>query len=95
MRIASSLDQNGYALITGFTQSFLTPSLLASVGLRVMHASIPSSETNGLESGFGRFHVFVLKRLGDDDKTATQNGIDECSDFLRRVMMTGAAATIT
>jgi hypothetical protein len=93
--MSSSLDQNGYALITGFTQSFLTPSLLASVGLRVMHASIPSSETNGLDSGFGRFHVFVLKRLGDDDKTATQNGIDECSDFLRRVMMTGAAATIT
>ena len=62
-KMASTLDHdNGYIIITGFTQSFLNPIMIDNAGLEVLHGSLPSVEAGGLESGFKRFHMFVLAK---------------------------------
>ena len=64
-KMASTLDHNnGYIIVTGFTQSFLNPVMIDNAGLEVLHGSLPSVEAGGLESGFKRFHMFVLARKG-------------------------------
>ena len=52
-KMASTLDHdNGYIIVTGFTQSFLNPVMIDNAGLEVLHGSLPSVEAGGLESGF-------------------------------------------
>ena len=63
--MAASLKRGGFMIITGFTQSFLHPVLLHKLQLRVLQGSLPSNEAGGLESGFQRFHMFVLVKDGD------------------------------
>ena len=54
-KMASTLDHdNGYIIVTGFTQSFLNPVMIDNAGLEVLHGSLPSVEAGGLESGFKR-----------------------------------------
>ena len=62
--MASSLTGEGIIIITGFTQSRLEPKLLDACRLEVVEASVPSPEAGGLESGFSRFHFFVLRKRG-------------------------------
>ena len=52
----------GRLLITGFTQSFLRPRLFEDLRLDVELASVSSDEVDDLASGFGRFHVFLLRK---------------------------------
>merc|ERR1712232_440445 len=40
--LASTLAQGGHIVVTGFTQSFLTPQLMRTCGLDVIRASVPS-----------------------------------------------------
>jgi len=63
--MASSLKPDGCMVITGWTQSFLHPAMIARAGLKVVRGSISSEETQGkLESAFSRFHLFVLEKEG-------------------------------
>ena len=65
--LASALAPGGEgrAVVTGFTTSFLTPALLRAAGLAVdAAASVPSEWVAGLETGWGRFHMWVLRRVG-------------------------------
>ena len=48
--------------MTGFTTSFLTPTLLVNAGLKVLHASLSSELADGLENDTGRFQFFVLQK---------------------------------
>eukprot|EP00943_MAST-04B_sp_MAST-4B-sp1_P003421 g3421.t1 len=60
--MVNSLGTAGFLIITGFTQSFLTPKMIYEAGCEVVHGSLPTIETAGLESGFKRFHMFILKK---------------------------------
>lgn len=68
LSLTKSLKYGGHILITGFTQSFLHPALIEKSGLRVVQASVPSTETGELESGFGRFQMFVLLKSETPEK---------------------------
>ena len=48
--------------VTGFTQTFLRPRLFEDLRLDVELASVSSDEVDDLASGFGRFHVFLLRK---------------------------------
>ena len=65
--MVASLAPEGVMIVTGYTQSRLEPKLLDTCGLEIVEASVPSLEAGGLESGFARFHLFVLR------KTETRN----------------------
>jgi hypothetical protein len=60
--MTNSLVTAGFLIITGFTQSFLTPKMIYEAGCEVVHGSLPTIESAGLESGFKRFHMFILKK---------------------------------
>ena len=49
----------------GVHDELLTPSLLRAAGLRVLHASLPSSRAGGLETDYGHFHMWVLELTGE------------------------------
>ena len=69
--MSESLDTNGIIVITGYTQTFLTPQILDRIGFKIIRGSLPSREAGGLESGFGRFHMFVLEKVN----TMQNNGV--------------------
>ena len=83
LRMVDSMSGDGRVVITGYTQTWLTPQILRRCGLRVLRGSIPCNESNGLESGFGRFHMFVLEREWVSDP--------EKEDRLLRSVMLGDA----
>jgi hypothetical protein len=91
--MAASLSPGGVIIITGFTQSFLHPRMIQACGLEVVRASVPSGEAGGLESGFGRFHMFVLRKKGraiassGERKGGEKSGIVTRSDALRQLMI--------
>ena len=61
--MSNSIGATGFLVITGYTQSFLSPKMIDEAGLEVVHGSVPTVETAGiLESGFKRFHMFILKK---------------------------------
>ena len=61
--MSNSIGATGFLVITGYTQSFLSPKMIDDAGLEVAHGSVPTVETAGiLESGFKRFHMFILKK---------------------------------
>ena len=49
-------------VVTGFTQSYINPALLARHGLEVCRGSVSTDAVGGLSSGFGRFHLLALRR---------------------------------
>ena len=69
--MSESLTTNGIIVITGYTQTFLTPQILDRIGFKIIRGSLPSREAGGLESGFGRFHMFVLEKVN----TMQNNGV--------------------
>ena len=69
--MSESLANNGIIVITGYTQTFLTPQILDRIGFKIIRGSLPSREAGGLESGFGRFHMFVLEKVN----TMQNNGV--------------------
>ena len=69
--MSESLATNGIIVITGYTQTFLTPQILDRIGFKIIRGSLPSREAGGLESGFGRFHMFVLEKVN----TMQNNGV--------------------
>ena len=69
--MSESLVTNGIIVITGYTQTFLTPQILDRIGFKIIRGSLPSREAGGLESGFGRFHMFVLEKVN----TMQNNGV--------------------
>ena len=84
--MAASLHSNrkynagAILVVTGYTQTFLTPQMLRESGLKIVQGSLPSSEANGLVSGFGRFHMFVLEK--------DEGGHREKEDgYLRSIML--------
>ena len=83
-------------IITGFTQSFLHPRLLHKLHLRVLQGSLPSNEAGDLESGFGRFHMFVLvKDAGSSDSGDLGSGCEGANFLSQKVLrqfMLGIAA---
>ena len=69
--MSESLATNGIIVITGYTQTFLTPQILDRIGFKIIRGSLPSREAGGLESGFGRFHMFVIEKVN----TMQNNGV--------------------
>jgi ubiquinone/menaquinone biosynthesis C-methylase UbiE len=62
LQMSRVLKPGGFMVITGFTTTFFTPSLLAKANLKVHHASMPSVEASGLETDVGLFHMWVLEK---------------------------------
>ena len=67
--MAASLQPGGIAVITGFTQSYLHPIMINEAGFDVLQGSVGVAESQGLESCFGRFHLFVLRKRHQMDHT--------------------------
>eukprot|EP00946_MAST-07B_sp_MAST-7B-sp1_P002571 g2571.t1 len=91
--MVASLKHGGFMVITGFTQSFLHPRLLQQLNLRVVQGSLPSNEAGDLESGFQRFHMFVLFNEGSSDEDsckAVRHESTENERFLRQFMLGSA-----
>jgi hypothetical protein len=84
--MASSLCSNNknsasaVIVITGYTQTYLTPQMIRECGLKIKKASVPSHEASGLCSGFGRFHMFVLEK---DEREYPENH----DGILRSIML--------
>ena len=68
--LATSLRPGGVMVITGFTISFLTPTLIHNAGLMVEHASLPSSQVEGLDIDSGRFHLWILRKKSNAGEKA-------------------------
>ena len=60
--VANLLKPTSLFVVTGFTQSYLNPALLARHGLEVVRGSVSTDAVGGLSSGFGRFHLLALRR---------------------------------
>ena len=60
--VANVLKPTSLFVVTGFTQSYLNPALLARHGLEVRRGSVSTDAVGGLSSGFGRFHLLALRR---------------------------------
>lgn len=60
--LAAKLRPGGCLVITGLAQTILHPRLVDDAGLVVERASVSSDEAGGLASGFGRFHLWVLRK---------------------------------
>uniref|UniRef100_A0A7S3ZK44 Methyltransferase domain-containing protein n=1 Tax=Pelagomonas calceolata TaxID=35677 RepID=A0A7S3ZK44_9STRA len=60
--VAALLKPTSLFVVTGFTQSYLNPALLARHGLEVRRGSVSTDAVGGLSSGFGRFHLLALRR---------------------------------
>ena len=84
--MASSLTTGGIMIITGYTQSRLQPKLIASCGLEILGGStVPSLEAGGLESGFSRFHLFVLRK--SENRDAPDRAVANKESTLRTLML--------
>ena len=99
--MTASLAPGGFLVVTGFTQSYLHPQLFVELGLRLRQASLPSEEACGLESGFGRFHLFVLDKPGVGVAAGAAAGAEEAEhrkahleSGLRQAMLSGGAAAV-
>ena len=60
--VAALLKPTSLLVVTGFTQSYINPALLARHGLEVRRGSVSTDAVGGLSSGFGRFHLLALRR---------------------------------
>ena len=60
--VANVLKPTSLLVVTGFTQSYINPALLARHGLEVRRGSVSTDAVGGLSSGFGRFHLLALRR---------------------------------
>ena len=64
-KLARSLAPGGTLVVTGFTSTFLTPRLILDAGLVVVTGSVAASPPY-LDTGFGRFHMWVMRRAPED-----------------------------
>ena len=76
--MASTLRPGGCAIITGFSNCHLTPRAITASGLRVLRASVPSVQADGLWSELGRFVFFVLQRPVPKELSCEPQTQDTC-----------------